>query len=251
MHIYALTEKGRLLAQKIANFYPQSSVFFKPQDFKASVQQSFMAKEPLVMICATGIVMRVLADVIHDKTQDPPVLVLDEMGQFVIPLLSGHEGGANDRAKILAEKLKAQAIITTANTYIEPIYTLGVGCERNCPIEFLEDIIYEALDNAELSLDAIASINSIDIKADEMAMLTFAEQKQLIFKTFDKNQLVTQEALLSQRSEYIFNTVGVYGVAESAALFAASELTGKAAELIQPKIKNTKATCAIARSYKQ
>jgi cobalt-precorrin 5A hydrolase len=250
MHIYALTEKGNQLAKKILAFYPDAQSFYKPENFKQKVQQSFLQKQPLVMICATGIVVRVLADVIKDKRQDPPVLVLDEFGQFVIPLLSGHEGGANHLAKTLADKLNSTLVCTTANAYIEPVYTLGVGCERNCPIAYLEDIIYEALDKAQLPLPVMQSINSIDIKADEKAMLAFAEKTKVTFHTFDKEKLATQEALLSQRSEYVFNTVGVYGVAESAALYAASELTGKTSELVVPKIKNTKATCAIARSFK-
>ncbi|WP_255825896.1 cobalamin biosynthesis protein [Marinomonas rhizomae] len=52
------------------------------------------------------------------------------------------------------------------------------------------------------------------------------------------------------QSNYISNTVGVYGVAESDALLAAQIKTGTEPELILNKIKNTKATCALARGFK-
>ncbi len=250
MHIYALTESGFKLAKHIQSVWPApADVFYQTGNFKDAVQASFKQKIPLVLICATGIAVRVLADVLVDKTQDPPVLVLDEFGQYVIPLLSGHEGGANDLALKLSQAIKATCVITTANSYTQPIYTLGVGCERDCPLSFLEAIIDEALTAANLTLADIVSINSIDIKADEVAMLAYAKKHQLAFNTYDKTQLRTVESQLSQRSAYILKTVGVYGVAESAALLAAKKQTKNAAELILPKIKNTKATCAIARSY--
>lgn len=58
--------------------------------------------------------MRVLAPVIQDKMSDPAVIVMDEKGQFVISLLSGHLGGANELTNWLAEKISGQAVITTA-----------------------------------------------------------------------------------------------------------------------------------------
>jgi cobalt-precorrin 5A hydrolase len=57
------------------------------------------------------------------------------------------------------------------------------------------------------------------------------------------------EPLLSTKSDYIYKTVGVYGVAESAALLAAKNMTGTAPELVLNKIKNAKATCSIARGF--
>ena len=50
------------------------------------------------MIMATGIVVRTIAPYIVHKTRDPAVVVMDEHGEYVISLLSGHLGGANDLA---------------------------------------------------------------------------------------------------------------------------------------------------------
>ncbi|SHN65026.1 cobalt-precorrin 5A hydrolase [Desulfitobacterium chlororespirans] len=68
----------------------------------------------LIFIMATGIVVRHIAPFLQGKDRDPAVLVLDEKGEFVISLLSGHLGGANAWAKSVAQWLNAQPVITTA-----------------------------------------------------------------------------------------------------------------------------------------
>ena len=68
----------------------------------------------LVFVMATGIVVRQIASLIESKERDPAILVLDEDGKFIIPLLSGHLGGANFWASHLASQSGAAAVITTA-----------------------------------------------------------------------------------------------------------------------------------------
>ena len=71
----------------------------------------------------------------------------------------------------------------------------------------------------------------------------------LEFRTYSAHQLGGMEPLLSTRSDYVFETVGVYGVAESAALLAAQRAAGGEPELLVTKRKSARATCAIARAY--
>jgi cobalt-precorrin 5A hydrolase len=80
-----------------------------------ALQEAFKAGHALVCVMASGIVIRSLAPVLMDKTTDPPVLVLDEAGGYVIPLLSGHLGGANALAGHLARSLGARAVLTTSS----------------------------------------------------------------------------------------------------------------------------------------
>ena len=247
--VVALTEAGKRLGERLAAALDDAELWYKPEPFAASVQQAFQAGDALIMICATGIVVRAIAPVLISKRQDPPVLVLDEAGRFVVPLLSGHEGGANELARQLAELIDAQLVITTANPYLQPVYCVGMGCERDCETSELHELLEASLASAGLGLVQIDSINSIDIKADERGLITLGELLDKPFRVFDRRQLHEEDALLSTRSDYVFDTVGVYGVAESAALHAARVLTGNAPELVLAKQKSKRATCAIARAY--
>lgn len=78
-----------------------------------ALRRAFVAGRPLVAIAATGIVIRLLAPLLADKRVEPPVLVVDEGGKFVVPLLGGHRG-ANALARHLASALEAKAVVTTA-----------------------------------------------------------------------------------------------------------------------------------------
>ena len=68
----------------------------------------------LIYVGAVGIAVRAVAGVLKDKLSDCPVIVIDDNGRYVIPVLSGHVGGANKLAVILAELLGAEAVITTS-----------------------------------------------------------------------------------------------------------------------------------------
>jgi len=247
--VVALTEAGRRLGERLVAALDDAELWYRPEPFVERVQQAFQAGDALIMICATGIAVRALAPVLVSKRQDPPLLVLDEAGRFVVPLLSGHEGGANELARQLAELIGAQLVITTANPYLRPVYCVGMGCERGCDARELHDLLEASLASAALGLAQIDSINSLDLKANESGLIALADSLDKPFRVFDREQLLEEEALLSTRSDYVYDTVGVYGVAESAALHAARALTGNTPELVLAKRKSRRATCAIARAY--
>lgn len=91
---------------------------------------AFERYEALIFVGAAAIAVRSIAPCLKDKFTDPAVLVVDEKGQYVIPLLSGHVGGANRLARILSEKLQALPVITTA-TDIQGLFAVDVFSVRN------------------------------------------------------------------------------------------------------------------------
>ena len=111
----------------------------------------------------------------------------------------------------------------------------------------LQTLFDQCLQQAGITIDAVTELCSIELKADETGLIELAQRLQLPYHTYTAAQLQTTESQLSTRSDYIYKITGVYGVAESAALFAAKQRSAGGAELILTKQKTARATCAIAR----
>ncbi len=76
---------------------------------------NFTEGNALIFIGAMGIAVRALSGLPKDKLSDCPVVVIDDAGRFVIPILSGHAGSANKLAEILADLIDAIPVITTSS----------------------------------------------------------------------------------------------------------------------------------------
>lgn len=102
-------------------------------------QQSTSHREDgLIFVGACGIAVRSIAPQIASKKSDPAVLVVDECGQFVISLLSGHLGGANELSLKAAQILGAQPVVTTA-TDLHKRFAVDVFSRKNdCEILFMK-----------------------------------------------------------------------------------------------------------------
>jgi precorrin-4 C11-methyltransferase len=130
--LVAVTQRGleqaRLLRQRLRagtvyrserygpSEHPWESIFDGP--LATLVPELFGQCEQLVFFLAAGAVTRLIAPCLASKETDPGVLAVDEAGRFVIPLLSGHKGGANTFARTVAGCLGATPVITTASDVI-------------------------------------------------------------------------------------------------------------------------------------
>lgn len=127
-------------------------------------------------------------------------------------------------------------------TYHPVRAALGVGCSRNCPPEELAKLVRDTLAELNLSPLSLAGVFSIDLKADEVAVIELAKQLALPLRFFTAEELARETPRLANPSEVVFREVGCHGVAEGAALVAA----GEDAKLWAPKRKTRNATCAVA-----
>lgn len=100
--------------------------------------EHFQKDDGLIFVGACGIAVRSIAPQVASKKSDPAVLVVDECGQFVISLLSGHLGGANELSLKAAQILGAQPVVTTA-TDLHKRFAVDVFARKNgCEILFMK-----------------------------------------------------------------------------------------------------------------
>jgi precorrin-4 C11-methyltransferase len=318
-------EQARLLRQRLrtGDLHRPADEEAPPQSWEQAfagalsthVPGLFARYQQLVFFLAAGAVTRLIAPCLVSKESDPGVLAIDEAGQFVIPLLSGHRGGANAFARTVAGCLGATPVVTTASDVlgglsldlledafgwtaeprtllkdaamalvnrepvaivqeigtrgtwlneidlpenvtilpdaarlagrsfakvmwvtdragladaagVEPLafrpksLVLGVGCERGVSLEAVEqglEIFLQEHGYARASIDTLASVN---VKADEPALLELA-QHNCWHTCFYAAEQLAQVAGIVTPSAVVEKCVGTPGVAEPAALLAA------------------------------
>ena len=116
--IIAFTDNGMEIAYKLSNSLSESNDVDFTRCGKGALstwtEEHFSTNDALIFIGAIGIALRAIAPYIKTKTKDPAVVVVDELGQFSIPILSGHIGGANELALQISKDLGSIPVITTA-----------------------------------------------------------------------------------------------------------------------------------------
>ena len=127
--------------------------------------EQMAAHHALVFVGACGIAVRAIAPWITDKLHDSPVLVMDEQGQYVIPLLSGHVGGANELAVRLAGELGAVPVITTA-TDLHDSFAVDLFAKTNdlriCNREGIAKVSAKVLAGEEITMSVPTGYLAVD-----------------------------------------------------------------------------------------
>ena len=132
INIFTFTNRGRELAERLCGSLHghEFRIVPKTEARDEVCRNAFRDGEALVFIGAAGIAVRSVAPFVRDKLQDPPVVVIDEQGNFVIPVLSGHVGGANELALSIADALGAVPVITTA-TDVNGAFPVDIFAKEN------------------------------------------------------------------------------------------------------------------------
>ncbi|MEM0977992.1 MAG: precorrin-3B C(17)-methyltransferase [Pseudomonadota bacterium] len=123
-------------------------------------------------------------------------------------------------------------------------FALGVGCARDCDPAELAALVQTVLDESRIAAGAIASVNSLDLKADEPAVIELAKSLGVPLRVFTAAELEAETPRLANPSDVVFAEVGCHGVSEGAALAQ----VGADGALVVSKHKTANATCAIARA---
>ncbi len=160
--VVSITRHGIALAGKVVAALPGARLF-APEKFRAEAEAAapgqaacysgktgdqipalFANFDGIVAIVSLGALVRLIAPHLKDKEQDPGVVVVDEAGRFAIPMLSGHLGGANALAGILAASLGATPVLTTASDSRQTLAVDLLGRELGWTFEASHDEVVKA-----------------------------------------------------------------------------------------------------------
>lgn len=130
--IFSFSPKGEKIALEIKKALTNSIHYFEytQKPLSTLVRDAFSKSNIIVFIGAVGIAVRAIAPYITTKDKDPAVIVIDDGANFVIPILSGHIGGANKIAVSLANSINSKAVITTA-TDVNNLFAVDVWASEN------------------------------------------------------------------------------------------------------------------------
>ncbi|MBQ6508931.1 MAG: cobalt-precorrin 5A hydrolase [Flexilinea sp.] len=182
--VFAFSRNGMGTASRLTRFLPGEGItLFSPERIASDpfspipvpsadfYGEHFRRDEALIFVGACGIAVRSVAPFIRSKQSDPAVLCIDEQGRFVIPILSGHIGGANRLAEKLAAGLGALTVVTTA-TDINGRFSVDEWAVRNGFI----------IDNMTRAKEISAAILEQDIALSSMMPLGSTLPNGLILK---------------------------------------------------------------------
>ena len=197
--IFYLNNKGLKLANEIFKFFPHAKVCKFSQD---EVKRSWENSSALLFIMATGIVVRTVAPLIKNKKEDPAVLVIDEEGKHVIPLLGGHQARANELATTLATLINANPVITTSSD-INNLPALDLWIER-CQLfiqnpSILPKIMSKFVENRKIQIYINSDLIRVPIFPDHFQIVKEVEIADIII-TNKKLELNEEQLILIPRN---------------------------------------------------
>jgi len=212
--VISVTNQGALLGNRLADqlrtHCNQVDIFAKQgrnplgavtyELLSTLIADSFFHYDGLIFIMATGIVVRVIAPYIKDKRIDPAIVVMDEQGQYVISLLSGHIGGANELAKRIGQSIGAQPVITTATDVNNKpaVDMLAVKLNRRIqPFAELKHMNARIVNGEQVSffIDKIVPNQEFYANIAEKLGVLLQDMDQIATVQYDAAVLITEQVL--------------------------------------------------------
>jgi cobalt-precorrin 5A hydrolase len=196
----ALDKDGLNSAVYAPKKYGQNGV--GPLDKKLGdfIKDTYSTVDALVAVMATGIVIRSVAPLLESKLTDPAVVGVDATGKFVISLLSGHYGGANELARTIAKGIGGTPVITTASDVTGKMSVDEIAKNLHLAIQNPESLV--AVNAAIVNGDRLIVVLIGDVKVPTNVISCFEIKKAEngvealeIVNNFDAGVIITQEPL--------------------------------------------------------
>jgi len=164
------------------------------------IKDTYSTVDALVAVMATGIIIRAVAPLLESKFTDPAVIGVDATGKFVISLLSGHYGGANELSRTIAKGIGATAVITTASDVTGKQSIDELAKNLHLTIQNPESLV--AVNSAIVNGDRFVLVLAGDAKIPATAIGCYEVKKAEngvealeIINNYDAGVIITQEPL--------------------------------------------------------
>lgn len=196
--VIVLNEKGFTLAKYLNKdfgcsiFAPAALKCDTPlityDSIKDAFSFAFINYKYIVAIMATGIVVRTISKLTRSKFVDPAIVVVDEGAHYAISTLSGHEGGANKLACLIASFLGCEPVISTASDVLKD-YIIGLGFRKNVTQEDLHFAVEKACNYVNINFQRIKYITTIKAKMNCRALEDYIVKNNFLFRFIDEKLL--------------------------------------------------------------
>ena len=180
--------------------YSQNGVITIDKKLADFLKDIYSRVDAIVAVMATGIVIRAVAPLLESKLTDPAVVGVDASGKFVISLLSGHLGGANDLAHTIAKGINAIPVITTASDVMGKQSVDELAKNLHLSIQNPDSLV--AVNSAIVNGDRIVLVLAGDAKipanaigAFEVKMAQNGVEALDIINTYDAGIIITHKPL--------------------------------------------------------
>ncbi|MGE4267568.1 MAG: cobalt-precorrin 5A hydrolase [Deferribacterales bacterium] len=206
---------------------------------KECFEKLFENYDGIIAVMAQGIATRMISPLLDSKYEDPAVVVCDEVGRYAISALSGHEGGANRLAHIVASLTGAVPVITTA-TEANKLFIAGIGCRKGTSKEQIISALTAACGKAKIAVADIRLIASAWVKQEEQGLIDAADELGIYLRFLPEHLFHNCPYAVDETAAA--KHIGIRAVAEPCALMA-----GFNTQLILKKTIYENVTVAISK----
>ncbi len=193
--VISVTKGGYKISKIIGEFFESADIYYTNPDrkednelilpLKKFTKEIFERYDSLIFVMAVGITVRVIAPYIKDKTKDPAVVSIDEKGNYVVSILSGHLGGANRLTEKIAKEIKALPIITTASDVLETKSVDMIAIDEGLKINNMNQA--KKITSIVVNGDKVGVLSKVDLKENLPDEYILYDSLEALEKDFCEN----------------------------------------------------------------
>lgn len=196
--ILSVTNHGKIISDKLYQLLIDNPLVLNVTQYHknviSNINKIFDKYDCIIGIMASGIMIRAISPHVNSKLSDPAVLLIDDNANFVISLLSGHFGGANELTIKIADLLNSTPVITTSTDVNKKVGIDSIAKHFYCTLENPKNIKYinkALIDSKKVNLilpDKYSYIISEEVEKSYNIIIN--NSSQFIIASYDNHEVI-------------------------------------------------------------